>query len=88
VADIEQMRDKFVSLAEAFSDDTWDWAPMEGVRSVKDVMVLIAVEGNVFPGMWGASPPSGAASGFGPETARVAAMSKTGIIREMGRALN
>ena len=88
VADLEQMRDKFLSLAEAFPEDTWDWAPMEGTRSVRDVMVLMVVEGNVFPGMWGASPASGAADGFGPETARVSAMSKAGIIREMGRSLN
>ena len=88
VADLEQMRDKFLSLAEAFPEDTWDWVPMEGTRSVRDVMVLMVVEGNVFPGMWGASPASGAADGFDPETARVSAMSKAGIIREMGRSLN
>lgn len=88
VADIAQMRDKFVSLAEAFPDETWDWRPMEGVRSVKDVMVLIVVEGHVFPGMWGADPPMGAASGVGDETARVAAMSKADIIREMERSLD
>ena len=88
VADLEQMRDKFLSLAEAFPEDTWDWTPMEGVRSVRDVMVLMVVEGHVFPGMWGADPPSGAASGFGPETERVAAMSKADVIREMERSLS
>ena len=51
VADLEQMRDKFLSLAEAFPEDTWDWAPMEGVRSVRDVMVLMVTEGHIFPGM-------------------------------------
>ena len=88
VADLEQMRDKFLSLAEAFPEDTWDWRPMEGVRSVKDVMVLMVVEGHVFPGMWGADPPTGAANGFGGETARVAAMSKAEVIGEMERSLN
>jgi hypothetical protein len=43
VADLEQMRDKFLSLAEAFPEETWDWRPMEGVRSVRDVMVLMVV---------------------------------------------
>ena len=84
VADIEQMRDKFLSLAEAFPEDLWDWAPMEGVRSVRYVMVLIVTEGHVFPVMWGADPPMGAAAGFGGETARVAAMSKADVITEMG----
>jgi hypothetical protein len=88
VADLEQMRDKFLSLSEAFPEDTWDWMPMEGTRSVRDVMVLMVVEGNIFPGMWGASPASGAADGFGPETARVGGMSKAGVIREMERSLN
>ena len=67
VADLEQMRDKFISLAEAFPEEMWDWTPMEGVRSVRDVMVLIVTEGHVFPGLWGADPPMGAASGFGAE---------------------
>ena len=40
VADIEQMRDKFVSLAEAFPEDTWDWMPMEGTRSLRDVIAF------------------------------------------------
>ena len=64
VADLEQMRDKFISLAEAFPEEMWDWTPMEGVRSVRDVMVLIVTEGHVFPGMWGADPPMGGRLGF------------------------
>ncbi len=88
VADLEQMRDKLLSLAEAFPEETWDWAPMEGVRSVRDVMVLMVVEGHIFPGMWGADPAMGAASGFGDETARVAAMSKADVIAELERAWN
>ena len=88
VADVEQMGDKFLSLADAFPEDMWDWAPMEGVRSVRDVMVLIVTEGHVFPGLWGADPPMGAASGFGAETARVAAMSKADLIAEMERSFN
>ncbi len=88
VADLEQMRDKFLSLGEAFPEDTWDWRPMEGVRSVKDVMVLMVVEGNVFPSMWGATPPASGATGFGDETARVAAMDKAGVMREMQNSLN
>ncbi len=88
VADVEQMRDKFLSLGDAFPEDTWDWRPMEGVRSVKDVMVLMVAEGHVFPGMWGATPPTGAADGFGPEMGRVGAMSKAGVLQEMERSLN
>jgi hypothetical protein len=88
VADLEQMRDKFLSLAEAFPADTWDWAPMEGTRSVCDVMALMAAEGNTFPSMWGAAPPSGASEGFRNEIDLVTAMSRADIIREMESALN
>ena len=88
MVDLEQMRDKFLSLAEAFPEDTWDWAPMEGVRSVRDVMVLMVAEGHIFPGMWGADPPMGVASGFGAEIARVTAMSKADVIGEIERAWN
>ena len=88
VADLEQMRDKFLSLAEAFPEETWAWAPMEGTRSVRDVMVLMVAEGNVFPGMWGAAPPSGGASNFGAEIGRVTPMSKDDVIREMEGSLN
>ena len=88
VADLEQMRDKFLSLAEAFPEEMWDWAPMEGTRSVRDVMVLMVTEGHVFPAMWGADPPMGTASGFGAESARVAAMSKADVIGEIERAWN
>ena len=87
VADLEQMRDKFISLAEAFPEEMWDWTPMEGVRSVRDVMVLIVTEGHVFPGMWGADPPMGAASGFGAEIGRVTPMSKADVIQELQSSL-
>ncbi len=40
VADLENLRDKFLALAEAFPEDTYEWRPMEGVRSVHDVMAL------------------------------------------------
>ena len=86
VADFETMRDKFLALAEAFPEETWDWRPMEGVRSVKDVMALMVAEGNLFPNMWGATSPEGAASGFGPEMERVGAMSKSEVMAEMEKA--
>jgi hypothetical protein len=86
VADFETMRDKFLALADAFPEGTWDWSPMEGVRSVKDVMALMVAEGNLFPNMWGATAPAGAASGFGPEMERVGAMSKAAVIGEMEKS--
>ena len=45
LADLEVMREKFLGLAEAFPQDTYTWRPMEGVRSVSEVLMLIAGEG-------------------------------------------
>ncbi|MCC7243722.1 MAG: DinB family protein [Acidobacteria bacterium] len=57
LADIETMRGKFVGLAEAFPQDKYAWRPMEGVRSVSEVLMLAAMEGYSFiPGSFGGKP--------------------------------
>ena len=48
VADLETLRGKFVGLAEAFPPDKYTWRPMEGVRSVSEVLMLAAFEGYAF----------------------------------------
>jgi uncharacterized damage-inducible protein DinB len=48
LADLEVMRGKFLGLAEAFPADKYTWRPMEGVRSVAEVLMLIASEGYGF----------------------------------------
>lgn len=58
LADLEVMRGKFVGLAEAFPQDKYDWRPMEGVRSVAEVLMLAAMEGYSFiPNSFGGKPP-------------------------------
>jgi hypothetical protein len=55
VADLETLRGKFVGLAEAFPQDKYAWRPMEGVRSVSEVLMLAAMEGYSFiPNSFGA----------------------------------
>lgn len=88
VADIQGMKEKFTSLGEAFPESTMDWRPMEGVRSVKDVLVLITAECHVFPPMMGAEPAKGAAAGFRAEMERLSPMSKSALLAEMGRAFD
>jgi DinB family protein len=54
-ADLETLRGKFVALAEAFPQDKYAWRPMEGVRSVSEVLMLAAMEGYSFiPNSFGA----------------------------------
>ena len=58
LADLEVMRGKYVGLAEAFPQDKYDWRPMEGVRSVAEVLMLAAMEGYSFiPTSFGGKPP-------------------------------
>lgn len=48
IADVQAMREKFLGLAEAFPEETYTWRPMDGVRSVSEVLMLIASEGYGF----------------------------------------
>jgi len=48
LADIETMRGKFVGLANAFPADKYTWRPMDGVRSVSEVLMLMVTEGYGF----------------------------------------
>ena len=57
VGDLETLRGKFLGLAEAFPQDKYSWRPMEGVRSVSEVLMLAAMEGYSFiPNSFGAKP--------------------------------
>ena len=59
LGDLETLRGKFVGLAEAFPQDKYTWRPMDGVRSVAEVLMLAAFEGYTFiPNSYGAKPAS------------------------------
>ena len=54
LADIDTVSSKFIQLAQAFPQDKYTWRPMEGVRSVSEVLMLAAFEGYSFiPGSFG-----------------------------------
>ena len=83
------MRDKFLALADAFPEDLYDWSPMEGVRSVRDVMALIIAECTQFPSMWGFDKPEWVADGgFGGELGRRGELSRDELIAEIERSFN
>lgn len=83
VQDIETMKDKFVSLARAFDEAQMEWRPMEGVRSVKEVVDLTAAEVHLFPTLWGFEPPAHSAAGFEAEMNRLGEESPADAIAEM-----
>jgi len=88
VADIETMKGKFVGLAQEFAEAQYDWRPMEGVRSVREVLALIVAECHQFPASWGHQPPARAAAGFGPEIERASGLSKAQMVSEVGMAFD
>ena len=48
VADLDTLHQKFLGLAQAFPQDKYTWRPMDGVRSVSEVLMLAAMEGYSF----------------------------------------
>jgi DinB superfamily len=84
--DINAVGDKFLQLADAFSVEQYDWRPMEGVRSVKDVMVLMIAEFYVFPTLWHVDVPEGVPGGFGEVIGKYADASKADIIADLKAA--
>lgn len=83
VGDIQTMHDKYRALAEAFDESQYDWRPMEGVRSVREVLGLAVAEAHLFPTGWGYDAPPSSAPGFNEELERAAALSKEEMIAEL-----
>ncbi len=55
IADLDNLHTKFLGLAQAFPQEKYTWRPMDGVRSVSEVLMLAAMEGYSFiPGGFGA----------------------------------
>ena len=55
INDLDTLHDKFLGLAQAFPQDKYTWRPMDGVRSVSEVLMLAAFEGyNFIPTSFGA----------------------------------
>lgn len=84
IADLENLHTKFVGLANAFPQDKYSWKPMEGVRSVSEVLMLAAMEGYSFiPNSFGAKP---ADLGSKEEAAKLRTLSdKTQIIDHLNK---
>ena len=59
LAQLDEVQQKIVSLAEAIPADTYAWRPAEGVRSVGEVFVHLAGANYFFPSLFGAKIPEG-----------------------------
>ena len=67
--DIQQMQQKFTSLAEAIPQEKFNWRPSEGVRSVAELFLHTAAASFNFPRLMG-TPAAGGfdAKGFEKST--------------------
>jgi len=57
-ADIQEVEEKLVALAEAIPDDRWTWRPAEGVRSIGEVFMHVAADNYFIPVLAGAPAPA------------------------------
>jgi DinB superfamily len=84
IHDLDTLQGKFVGLAEAFPPDKYTWRPMEGVRSVSEVLMLAAFEGyNFIPTSFGAK---GADLGTREEAAKLRTLTdKAQVIEHLNK---
>src|ERR671931_2720504 len=84
VADLDTLHQKFLGLAQAFPPDKYTWRPMDGVRSVSEVLMLAAMEGYSFiPTGFGGKP---ADLGSREEAAKLRTLSdKTQVIDHLNK---
>jgi len=82
--DLDTLRGKFLGLAEAFPQDKYTWRPMDGVRSVSEVLMLAAFEGyNFIPSTFGAK---GADLGTREEAAKLRTLTdKAQVIEHLNK---
>ena len=72
LGDLETLHTKFVGLAQAFPQDKYTWRPMDGVRSVAEVLMLAAFEGYSF-----------VPSSFGGKAANLGTREEAAKLREL-----
>jgi hypothetical protein len=83
LSDLETMESKFTELAEAMESDSYSWSPMDSVRSVSEVYMLIVGENYVIPSAWGAEPPEGMDVGMATFGTMAAVTDKAEVVRHL-----
>jgi len=57
--DLQQLQQRFTSLAQAIPQEKYSWRPSEGVRSINELFLHVAGAGFYFPTLKGAAPAPG-----------------------------
>lgn len=58
IQDINQVEEKLVALANALSAEQYAWRPGQGVRSMQEVLLHVAVDNYFIPTAWGVAAPA------------------------------
>lgn len=58
IRSVNQAEEKFVALSNAFSTEQYNWRPGEGVRSVQEVLLHVAVDNYFIPALMGVAAPA------------------------------
>lgn len=78
--DLSQVEEKLMGLARAMPEESYDWRPGDGVRSVGEVFQHVAADNYLMPAFGGIPAP--AATGIKPEDYQTAVAYET---RDVGR---
>lgn len=84
--DVETVSEKFIELAEAMPADKYSWRPMEGVRTVSEVFMLIVAENYAVPEAWGVNRPEGLPEGNAIWSAMSAVTDKAEVLEHLRKS--
>ena len=80
--DLQQLQQKYTSLAEAIPQEKYSWRPAEGVRSISELFLHVAGTGFYFPTLKGAP----AAAGYDPKNFEKSTTDKAKIIEWLNKS--
>jgi uncharacterized damage-inducible protein DinB len=80
--DLQQLQQKYTSLAQAIPQEKYSWRPAEGARSVSELFLHVAGAGFYFPTLKGVP----AAAGFDPKNFEKSTTDKTKIIEWLNKS--
>jgi uncharacterized damage-inducible protein DinB len=80
--DLQQLQQKYTSLAQAIPQEKYSWRPAEGVRSISELFLHVAGAGFYFPTLKGAPP----AAGYEPKDFEKSTTDKAKIIEWLNKS--
>src|ERR1700719_4794898 len=82
VLDLQQLQQKYTTLAEAIPQEKYSWRPAEGVRSINELFLHVAGAGFYFPTLKGTP----AAPGFTPKDFEKSTTDKGKVIEWLNKS--